>query len=345
MIKKNITAIGTVLIIAASAFSPVYAMNTNITLDPSVSYENTQINKAFTEFTGKITEFREINGRTLVRVEENKDSMIDFVVDENTVIVDKEGFISIKDLKVGDELKSVYIMPQMTIMIYPAQLVSNVLIKVDNEGPSSIKVDLFDENLLSSTKDLRLNINPENPVLDQKGNPYEGSLENKSLLIYYTIVAESMPAQTTPEKIIVMDIDKTQLDIELPEEPVVPEEPQDKIDHELVESMQFFVNKTHVPTSGAYMKGDVVMVPLRAIAEAFGQSVEWNGENKCVKISGSTTITIGNKEYSVNGTSLSFEEAPELKNELTYVPMNLILEAFNAQLRLDEGIFDLSVNQ
>lgn len=345
MMKKHITAIGTALVIAASAFSPVYAMEINNAPSLITPYENPEINKAFTEFKGKITEFRDINGKTLVRVEENKDSMIDFVVDENTVIVDNSGLISIKDLKIGDELKSVYIMPQITTMIYPAQLVSNVLIKVDTKSPSSVKADFFDENLLSSDRDLKLNVNPENPILNQKGQPYEGNLKNKVLLIYYTIATASLPAQTSPEKIMVLDIEKTQRDIESPVVPNVPSEPQDKIDHELVKTMQFFVNKTHIPTNGAYVKGDVVMVPLRALAEAFGHSIEWNGENKRVKIGESVTVTIGNKEYNANGTALSLEEAPELKDELTYVPLNLVLEAFNAQLKLDEGIFDLSVNQ
>ena len=66
----------------------------------------------------------------------------------------------------------------------------------------------------------------------------------------------------------------------------------------------------------------VVMIPLRAVAEALGMSVEWISEEKSVIIDGTMQIWIDKPYYTQDQkTPTEFGPAPELFNECTYVPL------------------------
>ena len=62
----------------------------------------------------------------------------------------------------------------------------------------------FDENLVSADASLKLNIGPMTNVVTLNGQSYACSPENSELLVYYTNTTFSIPAMTTPQKIVVM---------------------------------------------------------------------------------------------------------------------------------------------
>ena len=65
-------------------------------------------------------------------------------------------------------------------------------------------LDYFDENLTSADQSLKLNIGPMTDVVTLNGQQYTCSPENTELLVYYTNTTFSIPAQTTPQKIVVL---------------------------------------------------------------------------------------------------------------------------------------------
>ncbi len=73
------------------------------------------------------------------------------------------------------------------------------------------------------------------------------------------------------------------------------------------------------------------MVPVRAISEAFGSEVSWDGEKQEVKIvSGENVIllTIDSNTASLNGSEIALDSAPVIKGGRTFVPLRFIGESF-----------------
>jgi len=75
----------------------------------------------------------------------------------------------------------------------------------------------------------------------------------------------------------------------------------------------------------AYINADnYTMLPLRAISEAFGATVNWDDATKTVTIlSGQRIIsmTIGSKTMYINGTPVAMNTAPEITADRTFVPV------------------------
>ena len=80
------------------------------------------------------------------------------------------------------------------------------------------------------------------------------------------------------------------------------------------------------------------LVPLRAIFEEFGASVEWDGHTQTVtSIKGNITISmlIGKKEMYKNGKIISLDVPPQIVGERTLVPVRAIAEAFGCDVSWD----------
>ena len=70
------------------------------------------------------------------------------------------------------------------------------------------------------------------------------------------------------------------------------------------------------------------MVPLREVAEAAGFTVTWDAENRAVILNdGVYSLKIGENSY-VKGKMmpLTLNAAPEIVNDLTYVPAEFFAE-------------------
>ncbi len=86
---------------------------------------------------------------------------------------------------------------------------------------------------------------------------------------------------------------------------------------------------------------DVVMLPLRAIAEHFGFNVEWNNEDRSIAVSKGavyTTFAIDTNAYSFSKMApMALEKCPVLVNdETTYVPASFFSEILNLNVRKTE---------
>ena len=62
----------------------------------------------------------------------------------------------------------------------------------------------FDDNLESLDGTLKLNIGRSTEIVTSNGQPYDCSLAAQTLIVYYGVTTRSIPAQTTPRKIIVI---------------------------------------------------------------------------------------------------------------------------------------------
>lgn len=86
------------------------------------------------------------------------------------------------------------------------------------------------------------------------------------------------------------------------------------------------------------IENDRTLVPMRAVFEALGTEVNWDGKNRRVTAKGgdtTVTMTIGSKTMSINSHALSLDVAPKIVNSRTLVPLRAVSEAFKADVKWD----------
>ena len=83
---------------------------------------------------------------------------------------------------------------------------------------------------------------------------------------------------------------------------------------------------------------DRTLVPLRAIFEALGATVEWDGDTQTVtsEYNGiKIKLTIGDDKIYINGKENEIDASAQLIDGTTYVPIRAVAEAFNADVSWD----------
>jgi hypothetical protein len=83
---------------------------------------------------------------------------------------------------------------------------------------------------------------------------------------------------------------------------------------------------------------DRTMVPLRAIFEALGADVQWDGDTRTITgTKGDTTITmqIDSLTMTKNGAESALDTPPQIVSDRTLVPVRAIAESFDCQVDWD----------
>lgn len=82
------------------------------------------------------------------------------------------------------------------------------------------------------------------------------------------------------------------------------------------------------------------LVPLRAIFEALGASVEWNNETRSVlseRAGSAVSLTVGSNVMTVNGTQKILDVPAQIIQDRTLVPVRAISEAFECEVEWDNA--------
>ena len=141
-------------------------------------------------------------------------------------------------------------------------------------------------------------------------------------MVLYGVSTKSIPAQTNPSKIIVLDED----------EPVIDEDTNEDISKEDVAEMDVIVNGKKLEGVKPFKNDDgIIMVPVRAVSEALEYNVGWNPESQKVTVGELLSFEIGKDNYTMDDTTgIQLNAAPVLKDGLTYVPLSFLTEFLNA---------------
>jgi hypothetical protein len=131
----------------------------------------------------------------LMTVENELGTIVNFVVSPTTYFVDH------LMVAVGDRVTGYYDGNAPVPLIYPPQYQALVMVK---DSPyQNVKVDYFNSQLESSDGRLRLNISPYTQIVLTNGQPFSINPANRNLIVIYGPATKSIPAQTTPYRIIV----------------------------------------------------------------------------------------------------------------------------------------------
>ena len=249
---------------------------------------------------GTIDSVEKGDDSTLYTIKGKEESPV-LTVTDSTLVFDNTG--KEVELKKGDKVSAYTNANKPMILVYPPQYTPDAVI-VENDNNSTAVVGTFDDEMTDMQLKLQLNVGDSTDISSVSGDKMKADdLKGKDLVVFYTASTKSIPAQTTPEKVIVLDGDAVK---EVDENATVEQ----------------IIENDH------YMVENVKMVPLRLLAEKLGYVVDSTGVGATVyKGASSYTITRETKKYGYNKSLMEFEAAPELlEPKKTYVPVGLIEE-------------------
>lgn len=111
----------------------------------------------------------------------------------------------------------------------------------------------------------------------------------------------------------------------------------------------FTVNgKTLTMEAAPYIKNDRTLLPVRYVALALGipeSNIIWGSDYTVTIISGSKVVklTIGSNVMVVNGTAITMDTTPEIKNDRTFLPISWLSKALDAKISYDGNTGQVTV--
>ncbi|TQR37103.1 copper amine oxidase N-terminal domain-containing protein [Lysinibacillus sphaericus] len=294
------------LLIGGAVVAPTASANEGeavVTNATDNNEQNPQVQPIFIKIAGTIENVEKRDDSTYYTVKEEENTNV-FVVNDDTLVFDNTG----KEVKLqkGDKVTAYTYANKPMLMIYPPQYNPEVII-VETKEMGTVEVDFFNKELVNTDNTLKLNVGKETELLSLSGKKVKaGDLAEQHLLVFYTIATMSIPAQTPPSKVVVLD--------------TIAQEPGE-VDPSKA-AVQEIINKDFYEVEGTKM------VPLRLIAEELGFKVESTGNGAIIsKGALSYTITRDQKEYGYNKALRYFKVAPALLEPTkTYVPVDFVEE-------------------
>lgn len=150
-----------------------------------------------TEINYLMTEKREFAGCfKIFFVNEKNQGMTNFIITPTTY------FLNCEKIEVGDSINLFVDADAPVPLIYPPRFEALV---VSKENPNqNITMDFFNTYLVNKAGTLKLNIGNDTEILIRNGQSFYGNPGNHLLVVIYKETTKSIPAQTTPEQIVVM---------------------------------------------------------------------------------------------------------------------------------------------
>jgi Copper amine oxidase N-terminal domain len=114
----------------------------------------------------------------------------------------------------------------------------------------------------------------------------------------------------------------------------------------IVKENNFTANGKKMEVGKAYMNGKFVMVPMQELAESLGYKVEWNKETESYNLTQGAhwfNVKVGEDNYNFARMLIKLGAAPEVKEEVIYVPLQFFTEVLRADVKIsDAGAVEMS---
>lgn len=216
-------------------------------------------------------------------------------------------------LKQGDKVTAYY-GPRLTRSIPPqGQAIALILGDPDHAAMymKAATVETLSDGsvrVLCSNGDRLVTIRPE--VFSGISDIKEGS----ELLVWYQMMTLSLPGQATATKAILLNHVNIHADL---------------IAGTLViqgKETALHQNDTMIEKNGT------VFLPLRTIAEQLGYTLKWNEQSKStdlIKGAYTATVTVGSQDYGKSKMRVRLDNAPEIVNGKTLVPVEFFTEVLD----------------
>lgn len=162
----------------------------------------------YLHFPGVITGVRDDGYVYAVLTEDrdNKDNSIVFYISEDVALLDDtvQAAVDQEQLTMGTRITAYYPENTPVALSMPPQMTPRVIVINSKKDVGFVHVATFADDLVSSDGQLKLNLSTDTVITDAQGKPVT-KIAGKTLVVFYTASTRSIPAQTTPEKIIVLN--------------------------------------------------------------------------------------------------------------------------------------------
>ena len=275
-----------------------------------------------------------IKTTTDVNNKDDQNNTVNLKITDDTLVYDNLGNKqALSDLTDGSKITVFTGSYEPTPLILPVQYTANIII-INGDKEGNVNVDTYladEEGYTNAANNLNIAAADDTKIVDKDEKEYKGDINKNDLIVFYDVSTKSIPAQTTPTKVVVLGENEFALkQIEAAKNatpaptaaPEVTEAPQVSY----AGLVNVVIGDKNV--SDVYAKDNTTMVPLREVAEAAGFTVTWDAENRAVILNdGVYSLKIGENSY-VKGKMmpLTLSAAPEIVNDLTYVPAEFFAE-------------------
>ena len=281
-----------------------------------------------------------IKTTTDVNNKDDQNNTVNLKITDDTLVYDNLGNKkALSDLTDGSKITVFTGSYEPTPLILPVQYTANVII-INGDKEGNVNADTYladEEGYTNAANTLKIAAADDTKIVDKDEKEYKGDLDKNDLIVFYGVSTKSIPAQTTPTKVVVLgknEIALKQIEAAKNATPAPTAAPETTVAPEATEAPQVsYAGVVYVVigdknVSDVYAKDNTTMVPLREVAEAAGFTVTWDAENRAVILNdGVYSLKIGKNSY-VKGKMmpLTLSAAPEIVNDLTYVPAEFFAE-------------------
>ena len=275
-----------------------------------------------------------IKTTTDVNNKDDQNNTVNLKITDDTLVYDNLGNKkALSDLTDGSKITVFTGSYEPTPLILPVQYTANVII-INGDKEGNVNVDTYladEEGYTNAANNLNIAAADDTKIVDKDEKEYKGDLDKNDLIVFYGASTKSIPAQTTPTKVVVLGENEFALkQIEAAKNatpaPTAAPEATEAPKVSYAGLVNVVIGDKNV--SDVYAKDNTTMVPLREVAEAAGFTVTWDAENRAVILNdGVYSLKIGENSY-VKGKMmpLTLSAAPEIVNDLTYVPAEFFAE-------------------
>lgn len=261
----------------------------------------------YTALTGKITAVTvEEDGTARINFQNEERGEIVFIEGADCMVIVGNEVKSVKDLKEGMEVTVVMNDLAPMTMSLPPQTSGAVAIVANGETPVFTAVDKFDDELTGKTLKLVMDENVQ--ILDIRGTKQAltaDDIKGHKAIVVYGASTKSIPAQTTPSFVIILDNGE-----------------------ETAETKTTETAETTETTETAETEEKAENVPLRTTLEAMGYTIEWTSNDAPIII----TKDAVKAEIKIDSNTVVMEgaDAKELSSNVvlvdgvTYIPADFV---------------------
>lgn len=119
----------------------------------------------------------------------------------NVTVTSSTYVLNSRKLNTGDRVTCFYSSNAPVPLIFPPLYRAVAVAHTSRNQTAAL--DIFNTSLTNSDNTLKLNLTGSTNITMPNGQPFTGYLAGKVLLVLYGAVTRSIPAQTTPEQVIV----------------------------------------------------------------------------------------------------------------------------------------------
>lgn len=329
--KKKIISLGLTSTILMGTVAFAGGTDSDIMLiseNPIQEVIDQQVKQAgYMNYKGEITNVSREDGKVSITVDslDEKDNYetIIFHISEDALLLsdDTQDIIKDEKLKEGSVVEVFYgENTPMTMSIPPQTTPEVIVLKELKDDSPQVTVDRFNEELVDTDNLLKLNITKDTVMIDKQAKQLqEKDLYNKNLVAFYgPATSKSIPAQGNAVKVIVLDQEDVEVSV------------FDKV---------IYNGKQIKLKNKMYKSQDVLMMPIREVAESLGYKVGWNNTTRQAELTKGAqylTATANQDMYSKAKMIVKLGKASELKAGTTFVPVSFIEEVMDLEIEVNQ---------